>query len=361
MSQKSNLQTSKQVLKFYNYIRYNPNMEWDYIELSKNKYITWELMEQDPYLLWNLKAMLLYNPNTTVKLLEDILQNRKKLLKNMILKSQDFHWDLVDIRRKTRWNQINKQGPVLSKDVINKNLRQIGFLRIFVYRYFSGNPNVTRKVVKENPDKPWDYTWLSENPNISWKTIKNNPSKPWDLADHLVYNPRAVWEVFYHIPDKSAIDYKELSKKSVITWDIVQSHPEIDWDYDYLTENPIITLEIILSNPDKPWNYTILSANPIVTWDIVKTYPQIKWDYNGLSENPNITWDIVQSNKDKPWNYGIMSTNPNITWDIIQDNLILDWNFEYFSENPNVTIEIVKSNPDIAWNYHSLTRILSNQ
>ena len=356
MTQKNN--HSNEIFKFYQYVRYNPNKEWDYIALSKSKNVTWELLEQDPYLLWNLKAMLLYNPNTTLNKVEEILQNRKKLLKNMIIRSKDFRWDLVDIRRKTKWYNMDHQGPILSREVINKNLRQDKFLVIFVYRYFSGNQNVTWKTVLDNPDKPWDYDWLSENPNISWKTIKKNLDKPWDLSNHLVYNPRSTWEVFHHISDKTTIDYKELSKKSVVTWDIVQSHPDIDWDYDYLSENPNITVEIILSNLDKPWNYTILSANPIITWNIVETYPEIQWDYNGLSENPNITWDIVQHNQDKQWNYKIMSVNRNITWDIVQSHPDIDWDYDYLSENPNITIEIVKSNSHIKWNYHSLTNIL---
>ena len=123
----------RDILKFYQHVRYNPNEDWDYIALAKNKYITWEVLEQDPYLVWNLKAMLLYNPNTTLRKVEDILQNRKKLLKNMIILSQDFRWDLVDIRRKTRWRQINKDGPILSRAVINNSLKSEAFLTVFVY------------------------------------------------------------------------------------------------------------------------------------------------------------------------------------------------------------------------------------
>lgn len=349
------------IFKFYKYILYNPNEDWDYIELAKDKNITWDVLEKDPYLLWNLKAMLLYNPNTTLRKVEDILQNRKKLLKNMIIRSNDFRWDLVDIRKKTRWYKVDEHGPIVSHLVINKALKSDEFLAIFVYRYFSRNPNVTWKLVTDNPDKPWDYDWLSENPNITWKIIKKNLDKPWDLSSHLLYNSNSSWGTFNIIPDKTTIDYKELSKKWFITWDIVQSLPDKGWDYDYLSENTNITFNIVIANLDKPWNFTILSANPSITWEIVQCNPEIQWDYNGLSENPNITWEIVEENLEKPWNYGIMSANPNITWDIIQANLDKGWDDRWLSENPNITVDIVKSNPEINWNYQSLTSVLLKQ
>jgi hypothetical protein len=45
----------------------------------------------------------------------------------------------------------------------------------------SKNPNITWEIVRDNPDKPWDYKWLSSNPNITWEIITDNPDKPWDF------------------------------------------------------------------------------------------------------------------------------------------------------------------------------------
>ena len=37
------------------------------------------------------------------------------------------------------------------------------------------------RLVKDNPDKEWEWSLLSENPNITWEIIQNNLDKPWEL------------------------------------------------------------------------------------------------------------------------------------------------------------------------------------
>ena len=34
--------------------------------------------------------------------------------------------------------------------------------------------------IKENPDKELNYRWLSKNPNITWDIVKNYPDKEWN-------------------------------------------------------------------------------------------------------------------------------------------------------------------------------------
>ena len=51
----------------------------------------------------------------------------------------------------------------------------------------SMNPNVTTEYVTNNPDKPWDWYWLSRNPNITMEDVTNNPDKPWNWTS-LSYN-----------------------------------------------------------------------------------------------------------------------------------------------------------------------------
>ena len=44
----------------------------------------------------------------------------------------------------------------------------------------SCNPNITMDIIKDNPDKPWDWYYISYNPNITMDIIKDNPDKPWN-------------------------------------------------------------------------------------------------------------------------------------------------------------------------------------
>ena len=46
-----------------------------------------------------------------------------------------------------------------------------------------------------------------------------------------------------------------------ITWEIIQNHPDKNWDWEWISENPNITWEIIQNNPDKKWNWELISEN----------------------------------------------------------------------------------------------------
>ena len=62
----------------------------------------------------------------------------------------------------------------------------------FIYQV---NPNITWKIVQENPDEPWDWDELSANSNITWKIVRENLDKPWDW-ELLSANPNITWEIF---------------------------------------------------------------------------------------------------------------------------------------------------------------------
>ena len=36
------------------------------------------------------------------------------------------------------------------------------------------------QLIRDNPDKEWDWYCLSDNPNITWEIIQQNPDKDWD-------------------------------------------------------------------------------------------------------------------------------------------------------------------------------------
>ena len=69
---------------------------------------------------------------------------------------------------------------------------------------------------------------------IIFQIIKNNPQKPWD--------------------------YKFLSQGPNITWDNVIDNPDLPRDYNFLSQGPNITYQIIQNN-NKHWNYYQLSKN----------------------------------------------------------------------------------------------------
>ena len=65
--------------------------------------------------------------------------------------------------------------------------------------------------------------------------IRDNPEKPWNW-----YN---------------------LSSNVNITPDIIRENPEREWDWEYISLNPNITFDIIRENPEKKWNWSSISGN----------------------------------------------------------------------------------------------------
>ena len=53
------------------------------------------------------------------------------------------------------------------------------------------NSNITWDIVKDNPDKPWDWLTLSRNWTITWNIVKDNPDKPWKWL-YLSKNPNIL-------------------------------------------------------------------------------------------------------------------------------------------------------------------------
>ena len=101
--------------------------------------------------------------------------------------------------------------------------------------------------------------------------------------------------------------------------------------------NPNITCEIIESNPDLNWNYLNLSKYAKITLDFVIKYKHKKWHWNYLSENPNISIATMIANPKYSWNWHRIVTRPDISWDhILYASKIhkLDWN--EFSKNPAI-------------------------
>ncbi len=57
--------------------------------------------------------------------------------------------------------------------------------------------------------------------------------------------------------------------------EFIESHPDLPWNWDLITENPAFTIEIIDKYESKTWNYRFLSYNPNVTVEIARSRPYL--------------------------------------------------------------------------------------
>jgi len=49
--------------------------------------------------------------------------------------------------------------------------------------------------------------------------------------------------------------------------------------------------------------------NPNITMDIIEKHPEKNWNWYGISKNPNITMDMIEKNPEKSWNWEGISQN----------------------------------------------------
>jgi len=51
-------------------------------------------------------------------------------------------------------------------------------------------------------------------------------------------------------------------------------------------------MDIVERHPEKDWDWTGISLNPNITMDFIERYPEKHWDWSGISYNPNIIKSI---------------------------------------------------------------------
>ena len=80
-------------------------------------------------------------------------------------------------------------------------------------------------IIKENPDKPWDWSGISYNPNLTMDTIKENPDKSWNWS-YISYNPNITMDIIKE-PVKKPWLFKIINLKANIkrtVWHEIAHH-----------------------------------------------------------------------------------------------------------------------------------------
>ncbi len=267
------------------------------------------------------------------------IASNKNITINTIEKNNDYNWFLSDV-------SIN---PNITCDFIVDNFNE--FSDQYIYNYIINNTfninsciNMNPTITEEDIDKysniyNLSYCRLSYRKNISLNYILNHLDKPWDFnevckykrdeitIDIILKHPELQWNFFY------------ISLSKNITFDIVKKYRIFNFDRKIFSMNSNLNIDIVKNNKWN-WYWYGISKNKNITWNDVINNSELPWDYDGLSCNKNITWEIVCNNPDKPWNYTELSKNESITWDIIYNNLDKKWNFfRFITHNPNVTID----------------------
>ncbi len=260
------------------------------------------------------KMLMGRNSNTTLDILE-------KNINDSIL------WNLAYANNNLTWEFILKHQDK------------------FAWQNISAHKCVTWKIIKDNPQYPWDYNGVSRNPNLTMEIILSHPEKPWCIGI-LMDNLNLPWKYIQtlgHIHKKTRYG---LGPSPMITWNDIISNPNEKWRWNWegVSTNMHITIDIVLANLDLPWDWIDLSAHPNITLDHIKSHPELPWNMFGISWNANITLEMMDTNPQIEWDIRGVSLNPNLTSDYVINHPELKWDWRMLAYNEFEQDKIVKLN-----------------
>lgn len=220
--------------------------------------------------------------------------------------------------------------------------------------------------------------------DIDVRDILSNPNT--SLADI---------EELYNMGLLSKRLHDAISKNPNLTWDFIQSHPQINWDYYILAKHPIITWEIVnahgfIAQSKGYYHPDILDT--LEEWE-VKQYKKenkmrakgcIEWYMKRLLQNPNIPLYKLEEQYQRKFadyfeyiftnpqitlarveeylkngvsvNFRKLSRNPNLTQEFIEKYIGENWNWAALTVHPVITVEFIIQHKNIIWEYWELSK-----
>lgn len=193
--------------KWFQYVKNHPDKEWSYLYLSNNPNITWKTIQENPdnpVFGWCCSYDKNRNYCTDQESdyeWEPIPENFGDELSEIdyiyLSSNPNITWEIIQNNPDKPWNYYHlSANPIITWEIVKNNPD-----KPWCYRYLSENPNVTWEMVEANPDKNWSYGELSLHPNITWEIIKANPDKPWNYY-YMSQNPNISWEIVEANPNE---------------------------------------------------------------------------------------------------------------------------------------------------------------
>ena len=132
----------------------------------------------------------------------------------------------------------------------------------------------------------------------------------------------------------------------------ILNHPELSWNWNFVSHNLSVTMEVVLLNLDKPWHWGRLSSHPNITMSDIESHLYLSWEWEQISMNPNLTFAMIDEHN-IVWDWLGISENIHLTVDLLyKAECRYEWEFEHMSRwNPSITLELLLATPDLPWDY----------
>ena len=122
----------------------------------------------------------------------------------------------------------------------------------------------------------------------------------------------------------------------------ILNHPELEWDWFFVSQNLSVTMEIILANIDEDWSWKCLSRHPNVTMSDIESRLHFPWSWGDVSYNSNLTMTIIEAYPDNEWDWYGISCGMKLTVDLLRQNVDKPWQVTHMSRyNSSITLELL--------------------
>ncbi len=199
------------------------------------------------------------------------------------------------------------------------------------YYHASKNPHLSLDFVLEKPYMSWSY-WHISTANENWNK---------EYLEAFAYMPLNWYNLTKIIDNEEMLDkysdrylnWKELSKASFLTIEIVRKYKDKPWDYRLIC-NPnlfayfreIINMKL---GENKPCWTTITRELPRISLEFLKEHSEYPWAWGVMSSREDINMEIVNYFIKKKWNWRELTRNDAISLsekrDIYIDKYVWKW------------------------------------
>jgi hypothetical protein len=219
---------------------------------------------------------------------------------------------------------------------------------------------ITMKTIKKHPEIRWEYYCLSENKNITINDFLENQNEEWELGllirngnfsskelvmlfdmypHYVTINGLYYMDIYDIIENKNNYDkYVNtnivLSKHKQLTIKIIREHPEINFDFDFVSCNKKISFEDIDNNLDLNWNFNSMRLYNMPEWFIEKHLDKLSLEilYEILNINTNISFEFIKKTHEKKFLRTFIPLKS--LYNYIKNNYIKAEHVEYLMNHP---------------------------
>lgn len=214
----------------------------------------------------------------------------------------------------------------------------------------SCNQALTPDLVLAFKDKPWDWEILAAR--ISVDSIFEHSELPWhNYGFFMSMNPTLQW---HHIVEHPEIQYQWMyvSLNKNMRLEHVLQHPDHPWNWYSLSQNSGIvqSIDTVLQHPELPWCWRMISVNDHISLKDVLEHPECPWDWHYLTRNASIRWpDDICAHPSKSWDWTYISRYFDVNIKQVIDHPDIPWDWEYLTMNLNISIEDMDAFPQLPW------------